>query len=364
MTRLQPRLPGRRLPRLLAVAAVTLTALGTVLVGGARAAVANPGKSTFNRPSMVEAGGAEYLAYADTSKIGEASVAQLDSKGGIAKGPWEAPGNGTFLGTGPTIAAVHGVGVVVAWTDANGTIWVSEVLDGQFACVSHPLTLDRANGTPDADSGQTPYLSTEGDDGSGTLYLTWVDNVHSNVHITPLAVPSAAGCMAGEKITPGFTTNIARETAWGGPAWVVSGYGTPAERFWLIWSGTNAAHSISVAEYQASGARFIQVGSKVIEPYDTLTDIGGAYNTSARKIAISYCGTDHEVYYQEFTANELGGKQIAAGGVCDINVAVHNNLKYYGGGVGIDYDYSHHSYYLSWATGNSYAIQISPLEIS
>jgi hypothetical protein len=86
MTRLQPRLPGRRLPRLLDVAAVTLTALGAVLVGGARVAVANPGKSTFNRPSMVEAGGAEYLAYALSLNSGSHTF-----RHGTRRRPLESP---------------------------------------------------------------------------------------------------------------------------------------------------------------------------------------------------------------------------------------------------------------------------------
>jgi len=363
MTRLQQLRPGGRLPRLLAVAvaAVALTALAVVFAGSARGAAVNPGQNTDNRPSMTEAGGVEYLAYADTTRAGAVWVTQPNSAGGIAKGPWGPTGSaadGTFVGTGPTIASVHGKGLVVAWTGLDGTIWVSELMNGSFSCISHPVTLK---------SGQTPYLSTAGDDGSGSLYLIWVD-ARSSMHVTPLTVPAPGQCTAGDKITAGATTNIAGETAWGGPAWVVSGYNTPAERFWLIWSGTNSGHSINVAEYRAFNGVFARVG-KVTEPHYTNTDIGAAYNTSTNKIAVSYCGTDNKVYYQEFTTSELGGQEIATGSTCAINLAVigkgtSNPITYYSGGVGINYDYSHRLYDLGWASGNSTTIQISALDIS
>jgi hypothetical protein len=367
--RKRPTAPRR--PALIALAAAAVAA-SVSLVGFAPSALAeSTSATTYNRPSMTEVGGAEYLAWADKSANGAVHVAKLDSGGGINV-QWTDPNTATYYGTGPTIASVGGV-VVVAWTNlSDHHLWVgvpqgSGGANGSGAFCEEDLTnaIDESIGVAqgfsypgDASSDATPYLTSEGDDGSGSLFLTWVDDAGNNMHVTRL-VPTSGGCGNWDLIS---NENIPTETSWDGPAMVVSGYGG-TEHYWLMWAGNDSNHELNIAEYDTSWNR---VGSKGTETtHATKTDMGGAFLTGSSSVFMSYCGTNGDVYYQEFSSPSGGPEVQEPDASClpesfpvTISGVTHT---FWAGGVGVNYDYSSKSMLLSWADKSSSLVQIATI---
>ena len=100
--------------------------------------------------------------------------------------------------------------------------------------------------TPFGVSVTTPYLVSEGKDGQGKLYLV-TTNADNTMSIWTVNVPTPQDCDFGGHFTLNLVKDINTDTTWGGPALVVSGYGSPTqpERFWLIWSGTGGTQRLA-----------------------------------------------------------------------------------------------------------------------
>jgi hypothetical protein len=258
---------------------------------------------------------------------------------------WTDPASNTYYGTGPTIESSASAGAfVVAYTDlANHELWLAEPgSSGGMTCV-----------TPFGASAATPYLVSEGKDGNGKLYLV-TTNDDNTMSIWTVNVPSPQQCMYGAGITLNHVTDITTDTTWGGPALVVSGYGstTEPERFWLIWSGTGATHYINIAEYDSSWTR----RAKYTETDQwTNTDIGGAYKESGDQVWVTYCGTNEVPFYQAFSAAKFTESEHTASGTCTNSTYYdrNNRITYYSGGVGVSYDYTDDKMILSWPAGTS-----------
>jgi hypothetical protein len=315
-----PQRSGRTALRLVLVVAVS----GSLLAGATAARGSSTNIYTLNRPSTVELGGATYLGWADTSGFGQVNVTKLNSNG--TQGPVWTEQSSTYNGTGPTIAGSNG-GLVVAWADSGGGVCI-----GSGGCVHLALTTGGSGGgfqceTYVSEDGQwaqavaTPYLTSEGDDGTGRLFLTWVDYLNQ-MHVDTVTVPKPGpGCQFS------LTTDLVdfSDTSWDGPAMVVSGYGTGTEDYWLMWAGTDSAHHLNIAEYNSNWAR---IAENTETSHATLTDMGAAYRTSTQSIWMSYCGTNNDVYYQIFNGVS-GGVETRAAGSCVVDLY---NGVYSGGG--------------------------------
>ncbi|HEV3172955.1 MAG TPA: hypothetical protein VGZ32_21595 [Actinocrinis sp.] len=362
--------------RAIAFLAVVLAMATTLFAAPARADT-GIGRYTGNLPSTTEAGGAEYVAYADESAAGLVHVVLLDSSMGIA-GSWYDGASSTFVGTGPSIASVHGQAVVVAWADGTtGDIQIAYLVNNEFACVTDMKNF-LAGVSPDTPYGvtnDTPYLSTEGLDGTGDLLLTWVDAASAHVHISVIDPPNAGGCAVNPNAyrfgaEPGGTTNTG-ETASDGPSLVVSGYsGTShgsGETVWLMWAGTDGGGHLNIAAYTPGtsfyGPVFNQVSKTTEWNHSTLTDTAAAYNTSTGQVWLTYCGTNHVVYYQDFPASSSGGgnEQTIGSASCKVTSTTIGGVTYYSGGVGVSYDYSDGLMLVSWPDLSSTNIQLQLL---
>lgn len=333
------------------VSVVGLIAATFISGAPARAADYEAQYNTYNRPSTIEAGGATWMTWADTSPAGAVHI--VDFKQPIPSNDtpvpvpqWTDTASNTYYGTGPTIESSASSGaIVVAYTDlANFQLWLAEPASGGgMTCV-----------TGFGPSAATPYLVSEGKDGNGNLYLV-TTNVDNTMSIWTVNVPTPQECSYGAHFSLNHVTDITTDTTWGGPALVVSGYGssTEPERFWLIWSGTGGTHYINIAEYDQNWNR---VGAKITE-YDqwTNTDIGGAFKESANQVWFSYCGTNSVPIYQDFTATGFSESAHAVSGTCT-NTTYYdsrNKITYWSGGVGVSYDYTDDKMILSWPSGTS-----------
>lgn len=303
---------------------------------------------TYNRPSIIEAGGASWMAWADTSSAGSVHVVDFrqsepanDTASVVSEWTDYTP---TYYGTGPTIENSHG-NFVVAFTDTNRAIDLVEPYDGKFACYSYF-----------GPTGDTPYLTSEGKDGTGNLYLTWVNAADNTLFVGKVTVPDNNECAYSGSFGLQVVAHISTDTSFGGPALVVSGYGTSAERFWLIWSGTGGTHYINVAEYNTDWTRI----AKYTE-YDhaTSADIGGAYDDSNGEVYLAYCGTDGRPYYQYFPGRDGGfaENQAVANGTCTVTPYSTAKNTYYSGGVGVHYDYSDNQMILTWPDNKNVEFQ-------
>jgi hypothetical protein len=363
-TRVPP--PTLRRPAWLALAAAAVAV--SVTAGLAPSALAeSTGIATYNRPSMTEAGGTDYLAWADLTNNGSVHVGKLDSSG-RAGVQWTDPGTTTYYGTGPTIASVHGVGIVVAWTSlSDHHLWVAVPQgsgggDGGGAFCEADLTVQMDEGIGvraefnfpnDPTSNATPYLTSEGDDGSGSLFLTWVDYSGSYMHVTKIT-PPPGGC--GNWMLDS-NVNIYTDTSWDGPAMVVSGYGG-TEDYWLMWAGKDAGNHLNIAEYDTNWNR---IGNKSTEwSHSTKTDMGGAYLSASGAIFMSYCGTNDVVYYQEFTTVSGGPEVPEPGASClPQQYSPAPKQTFWSGGVGVNYEYTTQSIRLAWADETSAIVQLA-----
>jgi hypothetical protein len=333
------------------VAAAVLAAL-TFTAGTAHAATAHGiGETTENRPSTVEVGGAEYIAWAGTDSNGEVNVAKLNSGlTAVSDGPWTYGASGTGIGAGVTIAATRQTPnsapyLVVAYTNGAGEVIVDAVNPND--------TGNNWGYECEADVGistDTPYITAEGDDGTGNLYLAYV-NADQNGAITVEQIdPSQCNGSTGQlAIAPGQQFTITSDSSWVGPALIPDGYnGTPGSAtLYLAWAGTNSAHNLNIAKYNW-GATSINAGDKTVESaHATKTDMGGAYDTATKQNWISYCGTptSNFVYFQSFSGH-AGGNEQSTGARCDVTVFQNT---YYSGGVGVGYDYTTKAPWLSYA---------------
>ena len=155
-----------------------------------------------------------------------------------------------------------------------------------------------------------------------------------------------------------------------GAALAVSGYtgisGTGGERFWLVWAGTDSAHHINIAEYQPAtgpdGFGLARVTKSTESSHSTDNDIGADFEPTpgatddSGTVWMSYCGTNNQVYYQEFTSVS-GGTEVSEGQSCTVTVS----NGWYSGGTDISYQYSTGLMLLSWALPSSLQIQLGTL---
>ncbi|MCW2935612.1 MAG: hypothetical protein JWM19_6574 [Actinomycetia bacterium] len=365
-TRIRPSAPRR--PVWLALAAAVAASV-TLACFAPSALAESTSIATYNRPSVTELGGAEYLAWADETNSGSVHVAKLTSGGGISV-QWTDPHTATYYGTGPTIASVSGTGIVVAWTNlSDHHLWVgvpqgSGGANGSNAFCSEDLTqaMNESIGVAPgfsypniASSDATPYLTSEGDDGSGALFLTWVDGASSYMHVTRL-IPPSGGCGTW---TLASNQNIYTDKSWDGPAMVVSGYGG-TEHYWLMWAGSDSQHEINIAEYDTAWNR---IGKSTESTHSTKTDMGGAYFTASGSIWMSYCGTNDAVYYQEFTTVSGGLEIQEPGASClpETYTPPGSSTTFWSGGVGVNYEYSSQFMRLAWPDKTSSLVQIATI---
>jgi hypothetical protein len=340
-----------------ALAVGAAVAAGTLLAVPAQASVPAPstGIYSYNRPSTVEAGGAEYIAWADKATAGLLHIGTVNSDGSVTDQYYYNSG-GMWPGTGPTIAAVNGSGLVVAWVAGDGEIKLAEVVNGEFECLTTPNTTANEDGTPQALSHYTVDLTTEGDDGTGQLYMTWADT-SGGIYITSITPPPSSACSgvpAGPEWGVIWSTDTG-QTAWSGPALAISHYGASNEHFWLVWAGTNSTHSLNIEEF-APGLVLAEL-SKGSEPtHSTNVDMGAAYDTATGYAWMSYCGTNDVVYYQEFTGT-AGGTETTDGGQCDVYPS-NTGTGWLYGGVGVGYEYSDQRMLLSWPAVNGAEIAL------
>jgi len=337
---------ARRLTRLSQVGAAALIALAFT-AGIAHASTLNSiGQTTENRPSTVEFGSAEYVAWAGTDTAGEVNVAKLTSgMTGISDGPWTYSGSGTDIGAGPTLAATTGgeggaAFLVVAYTNSSGQVEVDAVNPNDTGSNSGYECQTQVGNSTD-----TPYITSEGDDGTGDLFLAYANSSESDEITVERLDPSQCNGSSGFiDVLSSYT--ITTDTSWSGPALIPDGYNGMAgsSTLYLAWAGNNSAHNLNIAKYYYGATSF---ASKTTESsHSTTTDIGGAYDTASGQNWISYCGsgTSNYVYYQSFSGN-AGGTEMTTGAKCD--VTIYNG--YYSGGVGVGYDYSSQAPWLSYA---------------
>jgi len=332
-----------------ALAVGAAVAAGTLLAGPAHASLPAPSTGIYsqNRPSTVEAGGAEYIAWSDRDTPGRLRIGVINSDESVTDLYYYDTG-GMWPGTGPTIAAVNGSGLIVAWVAGNGDIKLAEVVNGQFDCVTTPNTSINDDGTPAALSHYTVDLTTEGDDGNGQLYMTWAYYASGAVYITPVSPPPSATCAgvpAGPEWDAGFSTSTG-QTAWSGPALTISHYGASNEHYWLVWAGTNSAHSLNIEEFAPGSFVLTELSKGTESTHATNVDMGAAYDTATGYAWMSYCGTNDVVYYQEFTGT-AGGTETTNGAQCEVYPG-NSSSGYLSGGVGLGYEYSTQRLLLSW----------------
>lgn len=329
----------RRGPRAWPAAVVSTLLAASLTQAAAARADSEAFYYSYNRPSIIEAGGAAWMTWADNSPAGtihlvdfHQSVPANDTANPVSEWGTNAP---TYYGTGPTVEASNG-SMVVAFADTNQSLDLAELANGSVECYSYLGTSD-----------VTPFLASEGKDGSGNLYLTWADSIDNTLYVAKVNVPTSNECKYGGSFSIQIVAHLAADTAWGGPALVVSGYGstTQPERFWLMWSGTDALHHINVAEFDTSWNRL----NKYTESdHTTDADIGGAYKESTNQVFLSYCGTNNRPYYQYFSATGFAENQVSVSGTCTVSTYTPRNVTYYSGGVGINYDYSDNRMDLAW----------------
>lgn len=356
-----------RAHRRLAVLAVP-TLAAAFLAGPAQAAT-SLGRYTYNLPSTTEAGGAEYLAYAATDSAGEVHVVQYDTSLN-EHASWYDSASSTFVGSGPSIASVSGQGVVVSWADGTtGDIYIAYVTSGGFSCVTDlsGWLEDSVTGTPAGVSHDTPFLTSEGADGTGNLVLGWVDAATSHLHLSVVETPTAANCAGtgGFQVGAGTSVNLTSDTSWDGPALAVSGYGG-SEKLWVMWAGNDSGPHLNIAAYTPTangyGETFTRASKITESSHSTLTDAGGAYNASTGEVWLSYCGTNNTAYYQEFSPSGTGGgSEFSTGDACNIDTYKTGGVTYYNGGVGASYMYSTHTTLLTWAANSTVLIDADVL---
>jgi surface antigen len=314
------------------------------------------GQTTENRPSTVESGGAEYIAWAGTDSAGEVNVAKLTSgMTGVSDGPWTYSGSSTYIGAGPTLTATKGGAggtsfLVVAYANGSGQVEVDAVNPNDTGSNSGYECQTQVGNSTD-----TPYITSEGDDGTGDLYLAYVNSSQNNEITVERLNPSQCNGSSGS-IPVSSSYTVTSDTSWSGPALIPDGFnGTGGSAtLYVAWAGTNSAHNLNIAKYSYGATTF---ASKTVESsHSTTTDLGGAYDTATGQNWVSYCGsgTSNYVYYQSFAGN-AGGTEMTTGAKCD--VTIYNG--YYSGGVGVGYDYSGQATWLSYADTSTNLVTVT-----
>jgi len=288
-------------------------------------------ETTFNRPSMVWATGDLWMAWAGTDYAGEINVAQYpaDPSASNQVNKWTLGGSGTFTGAGASIGFNHSFNhAVVAWTDGGGDVDVAVIAgsgnDG-FGCET---TLGAST--------YTPYVTSEGQDGSGNTYVTFVNTAHQMV-VDQLDLSSCSGSSGSGEIGVDNQDVITSDKTDGGPALTVSGYGTSNEQFWMVWTSTGTP-TINIAQYTPGVKVFTDKTTETT--HTTTADIGAAYNGGDGKVFDTYCGTNNVAYYQYFTPGSGGISGLTQSSVNNDSCGLVTTNGWTSGGVGAAYDYN------------------------
>lgn len=309
---------------LLIAIAASSSASGASKHGAALAATVG-GNTTYDRPGITTVPGGYEIAWAGTDANGEANGAEIDSNGAIRSGTkWTVAPSSTYQGTGMAIASDPSIHfALVAWTDRGKTVHVALDVDG-----GPGIECDSTNFGSSVD---TPYLTVAAD---GAMYLTTVDSSNA-MHVTEVDQSPQKPCDTGNAIDPsgkwlnGPSTPVLGNTTYDGPTLVdLNGTGSPD--LWLIWAGTNSAHSINIAKFTPGNG---SLGTKYVESnHGTTADMG---STNAGSGAFfTYCGTDNVVRGQFFSGTGLVPEP-ALGGSCAIYT---NSAGYVNGGADVTYD--------------------------
>lgn len=280
------------------------------------------GNTTYDRPAITTVPGGGYeIAWAGTDPNGEVNGAHIDTSGAIRSGTnWTVGSSSTYQGTGVAIAFDPSLDfTLVAWTDQGTKVHVALDVGGGpgIECES----------TNFGSSVDTPYLTVAAD---GTMYLTTVGS-GSVMHVTEV---DDNGCLVGIGGPPGtlsasHATTVSGNTSYDGPTLVdLNETGSPD--LWLIWAGTNSAHSINIARFTPGngslGTKYVESNHSTTADMGSTTWYGGAFFT--------YCGPDNLVHGQSFFGT---GPQteLTLGGSCAIYT---NSAGYVNGGVDVTND--------------------------
>jgi hypothetical protein len=309
------------------VAAATALVLTSALASPALASTVNPVNTTFDRPAIVAVAGEYNIAWAGTDANGKVNVATIDSGGNVLQ-KWTDSSSATFQGTGVALtidqAFAHFFDVI-AWTDLGTTVHVA--LSGNnfsLACES----------TGFGSSVDTPYLTVAAD---GTLYLTTVTS-NGAMHVTEVDNSCVhSNGQIGGSFTAGPSTTVAGNTSFDGPTLLDlnSNVGfTP--NLWLVWAGTNSAHSINIAKFTPGNPN---LGTKFVENKSTIADMGSTTDSAGRGF-FTYCGTNHAVFGQHFDGNGPES-ELPLQGSCAIFT---NSNGFINGGVDVTFNGSAFAY--------------------
>ena len=286
-------------------------------------------ETSFNRPSMTWAVGSLLVAWAGTDTNGEVNVAKFAADPTSAEqAKWTLQDSSTYTGATVSIGYSHSSGnAVVAWTNGQGQVYAATVgaggTDG-FGCVTE-LGVSKFS----------PYVTSEGDDGSGNMYVTFA-NTSDQMAVDQLDFSSCNASAGTGPILVDHQTVITSDTTSGGPALAVSGYGG-TERFWMVWASTGTTPTINIAQWVPNSETL--TGKTTETSHTTTADIAAAYNTADGKVFDTYCGTNNEAYYQYFTPGSSGISGLTQSSLNDTCSLVKSN-GYVSGGVGTAYDYN------------------------
>lgn len=316
-----------------------LAALGlAVAVAAPASAATTTSQTTYDRPSMVVAGGAQYVSWAGSNAAGSVSIANVDDYTSDISNVYVDGASSTAYGTGTALGDSSTLGhVVVAWTDSSHTVHVAAYVGGGLVCESEGF------GT----SYDTPYLASQGWDGNGPLYLAWVDG-SSKIHIAEVGVNDCSG--SGGSLYPATSVTIASNTSWDGPALA---YDESDGGWWLTWAGTDSTHTLNFAEFVPGSSTLT---NKIVETGKAAdTDMSAAFD--GQYLYVTYCGTNNDIYVQWFDGSTL--TQSGLSGNCYSKEDVYG---YWDGGVAVDYDYSNAALYYSYPNESNYALEFSQLD--
>jgi hypothetical protein len=239
--------------------------------------------------------------------------------------------------------------------------WDGAVLAGfagyQFIWPSSALTTSLCFGceTRLGVSTYTPYVTSEGQDGTGNTYVTFVNTakqmVVDQLDFSSCSASSGSGVMGvdNQDVITSDTTN-------GGPALAVSGYGTGSEQFWMVWAGSGSTPTINIAQYTPGSQALTHKTTET--SHTTTADIGEAFNGNDGKVFDTYCGTNNIAYYQYFTPGSGGISGLTQKSVNNDSCGLVTTNGWTSGGVGAAYDYNSDSLRV-WQAWDSSACSIS-----
>jgi hypothetical protein len=314
---------GRRAGLVIAIAVVlTLVTIGT---GTARASVT--GFDTFDRPSLVYAVGEHMMSW-DNSSDGMPDAGSVAPSNGNV-GNWGEGGSPTYVGTGPSLAYVHGSSVYVEAENGGGTIYL-----GWGHPASSPAYSDCTTGLS---SNVSPYIMTSSQDGLGTLYLLTVSTADL-MQVTPVYL-NTSNTSLDCGFTYGVTTTITSDSTGSGAAMAAN---STTGTYWITWAGKSNG-DINIAQYTLGSPTLT---NKTWESnHWTLGDLSAVFDGGTGKTWIAYCGgsvlpsDSGTVYYQDFTGTAITSNEKSGGASC--NLSSHDGFV--SGGVAVEYDYDNYA---------------------